>query len=149
MHPTICLPMMPDTRFDETFSADADVVRSVLAGIRHGFLAQSPPDLADRAELLLAEALNNIVEHAYAGQSGALRLVLLRRAGGLVIRLLDHGAPMPGLALPRGDLPDMHGDSLPEGGFGWFLIRSLSHRLGYRRLRAGNLLVLVLSGDNP
>jgi serine/threonine-protein kinase RsbW len=52
---------------------------------------------------------------------------------------------MPGLCLPAGkfqpldDLAD-----LPEGGFGWYLIRSLTEELSYRRSNGINRLSFQL-----
>jgi serine/threonine-protein kinase RsbW len=88
------------------------------------------------AELVLAEVLNNIAEHAYAGAAGGIDLSL-RLTGGLVwCEVVDHGAPMPGGDPPAGVLPpvaDVALDDLPEGGFGWHLIRRLTHGLTYAR----------------
>jgi serine/threonine-protein kinase RsbW len=92
------------------------------------------------AEIALAEVMNNIAEHAYAAGPGpiALRIGRCDATGALVVVLLDCGAAMPGLRLPPGEPPLLDGpaDDLPEGGFGWFLIRSLAADLDYRR-RAG------------
>ena len=50
----------------------------------------------------------------------------------------DHTLPM-GLPQPIGVDKD-----LPEGGFGWFLIRSLTENLTYRRIDARNHLSFQL-----
>ena len=102
-------------------------------------------DLRGTAEIVLAEVLNNIVEHAYADQGGDITLRLVRHDGALHCTVTDTGAPMPGLCLPEGrfqpldDLAD-----LPEGGFGWFLIRSLTQGLAYRRSKGINRLSFQL-----
>lgn len=140
--------MTRDLCFDETVIADALRVRAVLTGLRQGALATLPDDFVDRIELVLAEAMNNITEHAYADVAGLIRVVIRRRADGLVIRLLDRGSAMPGLALPVGRLPETNADSLAEGGYGWFLIRSLSQRLMYRRCRTGNVLIVAMAPCN-
>jgi serine/threonine-protein kinase RsbW len=98
-------------------------------------------DLRGTAEIVLAEVLNNIVEHAYADQGGDITLRLVQQDGAVHCTVIDTGAPMPGLCLPEGrfqpldDLAD-----LPEGGFGWFLIRSLTQGLAYRRTQGVNRL---------
>ncbi|HEX9858159.1 MAG TPA: ATP-binding protein, partial [Paracoccaceae bacterium] len=92
------------------------------------------------AELVLAEVLNNIVEHAYASASGDIELTLHLHQSELVCRIEDRGLPMPGERLPVGDLRRIDGDDLPEGGFGWHLIRTLSRELNYRRINGRNQL---------
>lgn len=93
------------------------------------------------AQIVLAEALNNIVEHAYARYAGTIEVTLHLTASGLVCRILDRGLPMPGGILPEGRLADWQDETaLPEGGFGWHLIRSLSQDLDYCRKDDCNLL---------
>lgn len=107
-------------------------------------------DTRDTAQIVLAEALNNIVEHAYAQCPGEIEVTLEITAKGLKCSIVDHGCPMPHSALPEGQAgiadrvaePDM-GD-LPEGGFGWHLIRTLSQDLSYRRIGAENLLSFTI-----
>ena len=141
--------MGPDRRFDQCFAAQPMQVRAVLTRLRQASVMRGlSPDAAECCELVLAEAMNNIVEHAYAGADGALRLTLLRGRHRMICRLLDRGRALPGLTLPRGCLPDQI-DSLAEGGYGWFLIHSLSQRLHYRRADDMNRLIIVVSDNTP
>lgn len=96
-------------------------------------VADLPPNLRANAEIVLAEVLNNIVEHAYAGGGGSIELAIRADATGLHCLVCDHGNAMPGGFAPYGDLPDSLGEDLPEGGFGWHLIRSLARDICYRR----------------
>ena len=108
--------------------------------------------LRSNAEIVLGEALNNVVEHAFADSthgpedSDAIRLDLRSGTAALRICIRDRGARMPGLMLPRGQLPALSGKAalLPEGGFGWFLIRELAGDLVYRRQNGWNRLDLVI-----
>lgn len=100
------------------------------------------PDTRDATELVLAEVLNNVVEHAYAGRRGAIGLHLSGVDGGVLCVVRDSGRPMPGAVLPKGDPPAIRPDDPPEGGFGWYLIRSLARDLRYRRAGERNLLRL-------
>lgn len=88
------------------------------------------------AEIVLAEVLNNVAEHAYAEhRRGVIEIEIARTDDALAFRVRDDGLPMPADELPAGrphDL-DVPPDQLPEGGFGWFLIRSLTEGLQYRR----------------
>ena len=97
-------------------------------------------------ELVLAEALNNIVEHAYPDvtRGGPIRIRGDKRIDGLHFRIEDAGKAMPDGKTPIGDMPtiDVMASDLPEGGFGWFLIRDLTDSLSYRRFGAQNRLTL-------
>tara|TARA_R110002096_G_scaffold52222_1_gene136182 strand:- start:4462 stop:4914 length:453 start_codon:yes stop_codon:yes gene_type:complete len=100
----------------------------------------SPQERAS-AEIVLAEVLNNVVEHAYARYDGETEITVNHGANGIYFSVTDHGLPFPGGNLPKGDLPDFGTDpGLPEGGFGWNLIRSLTRNLTYRRSGAQNRL---------
>ena len=103
-------------------------------------------NLRAAAELVLAEALNNVVEHAYCDAGGDIALDLDLTEGGLAVTVRDRGRSLPGGRLPPGGLPDLGDtrDALPEGGFGWFLIRRLSRELSYENGPAGNRLRFVL-----
>ncbi|PTE23528.1 ATP-binding protein [Cereibacter changlensis JA139] len=89
-----------------------------------------------RAELVLAEVLNNVVVH---GQPRGRIVVRLRLEGeALAFRISDQGLPLPGGRLPKGVLQAP--DTLSEGGFGWPLIRALASDLEYRRAEGVNHL---------
>ena len=92
-------------------------------------------------EIVLAEALNNVVEHAYANYSGSIQIRITQGDGFLFVKVVDSGLPMPGEELPGGRLGQTTDiQDLQEGGFGWYLIRSLSQELTY--LRDGNMNIL-------
>lgn len=99
------------------------------------------PDIRGTLEIVLAEALNNVVEHAYAEAPGPIRVCVDHMPPVLKVSVYDTGLPMPQGQLPKGDLaPFAAGDDLPEGGFGWFLIRTLTVELAYERLGEVNHL---------
>lgn len=129
--------------------ADPMAVRDGLRALFDTILLRSlPEDGRGTAEIVLAEALNNIVEHAYARHSGDIEITLRLRGQDLVCSILDSGLPMPRETLPEGRLVSLENtDDLPEGGFGWFLIRTLSHDLDYRRVDGRNLLSFRLVTD--
>lgn len=139
-------PQRTSQRFTLTATATDLTVRDILAQARHWLQAQGVADeLCGSVELALAEALNNIVEHAYAADArGAIRLVAILSPARLICVLSDHGRALPGLELPGGDRPahTVARDDLPEGGFGWFLIRDLTDRIDYRRHAGWNHLTL-------
>ena len=94
-------------------------------------------------ELVLAEVLNNVVEHAYGPEErGWISLFCTPGPDGLQFRIQDSGRPMPEGIPPMGSpaaLPEAL-EALPEGGFGWFLIRDLSHDVSYQRQGELNVL---------
>ncbi len=97
----------------------------------------------EAVEVVLAECMNNVVEHAYCeSPDGEFELKLCLTRESLFCRVEDRGRPMPGLAIPAGDTHDLSVelDDLPEGGFGWFLIRELTRDLNYCREEDRNSL---------
>lgn len=101
-------------------------------------------------ELVLAEVLNNIVEHAYAGrQDGQISLQVTRTGRMLRLDIRDQGTALLGERLPpaRAVNLDVPRDELPEGGFGWYLIHRLAHQVEYRRSGADNHLAIRLDLD--
>lgn len=129
-----------------TMSGTAEAVQQVLCNLLTGpVFANVSPCLASNAEIVLAEVLNNIVEHAYATTTGDIALKVHRTDAGLACEVTDWGVEMPGLTLPQGAFQALGEiDDLPEGGFGWFLIRSLVEGLIYRREMGENRLSFLL-----
>jgi serine/threonine-protein kinase RsbW len=114
-----------------------DALRRVFAA---PLLRGLDDDARGTAELVLAEVLNNVVEHAYAGAPGEIDLRLGLLPDSLLCMVRDGGRPMPDERLPGGALPVFAADDPPEGGFGWYMIRSLSQDLRYRRAGGRNHL---------
>lgn len=109
--------------------------------------AGAPEELRTRAQIVLAEACNNIVEHAYrppcAGPDAAITLDVAADQGGLQVTLRDKGLPMAEGPLPGRELPPLDPDdvqNLPEGGFGWSLLREMTRALSLSRSNAQNIL---------
>lgn len=129
-------------------SADPLAVRAALQSICARNPVRSLPEpLRATVELVLAEVLNNIVEHAYDGAPGLIEISLRRQSGALHCTVTDGGRPMAQGTLPQGHLPQPDARDLPEGGFGWFLIRELSHDLRYARAKGRNVLSFCLACD--
>jgi serine/threonine-protein kinase RsbW len=94
-------------------------------------------------ELVLAEVINNVVEHAYREDpNGWIEILAAPGPRGISCRISDEGLPMPGGKPPVGMLHDLDCDTndLPEGGFGWFLIGDLAKDLRYERRGNRNYL---------
>ena len=103
-------------------------------------------DQLNTIEIVLAEVLNNIVEHAYS-QTGAgqIRITYDLSGATLTFCVRDEGKGFRNGAPPSGERQDLTGPlvSLPEGGFGWMLIRELTENLSY--LRRGHENILTFS----
>ena len=134
--------------FHLSFLADPLSVRAALCATRARFARQMSEDEAGTLELVLAEVLNNIVEHGYgADETGTITLSMVRDRRSMICSVSDDGVELPARCLdhlwdggPSRPLPE----DLPEGGFGWFLIRDLAEDLGYHREGGRNLLAFRL-----
>ncbi len=96
-------------------------------------------------EIALAEAVNNVVEHACADLPDASgRITCLIKGDFLTIEISDTGRPLPELRLPTGSKADLSVPlaDLPEGGFGWFLICQTASNVSYDRINGQNRLIL-------
>lgn len=134
-----------------TFALDFETgqhnVRKALA-LLQAFL--HPLGLTDDAlgvvEIVLAEALNNVTEHAY-GPDGhgpvELRAEVLG-TDGLRVTIRDCGATLPAGLLRSPKANGVDPASLPEGGFGWHLIRTLTQDLAHARLNGWNALSFTI-----
>ena len=134
----------PDFRIE--FRSNAFDTRDALAAL-DAFLAKARVAADERGtiELAMAEVCNNVVEHAYPdGSAGQIRLSCRNGGRGVEIELRDDGAPMPDGRVPVGSPPDLGvaEEDLPEGGFGWFLIRELVREISYARQDGQNVLRL-------
>ncbi len=135
--------------FRSEFESSEFAVRDILIRLKAelGAWAISDDDQGT-VELVAAEALNNVVEHAYPdeNQTGTVHLSCELQTEGLRFRIEDHGVPMPGETLP-GNAPapiSTELQDLPEGGFGWSLIHMLAENLQYQRANGMNVLVFLV-----
>ena len=140
-------PLAP---FEISVQSSEMAVREALSG----FITCLDPLALDieevsTVELVLAEALNNIVEHAYPPElpDKPIRVHCKHRRDGLHVRISDDGKPMPNGQMPIGMAQDLEVDvmDMPEGGFGWFLIKDLAKDVTYRREGHENRLELRLA----
>lgn len=122
-------------------------VRRALEHLTSGLRADLSEDGRNIFALVLAEVLNNVVEHAYSGRdTGSIEVVVMHDETHLRCTVRDEGRPMPGLTPPPGTQAaiDVPVEALPEGGFGWFMIRELSCALSYERIDGRNCLDFTL-----
>lgn len=131
--------------FVTTLRSGPLAAREALASLA-AFLAPArlTADTASTVQIVVAEALNNVIEHAYGPEGGPiyLRARLLDKRLEVLIR--DTGQPLPQHLFRDGPEAPNPAD-LPEGGFGWHLIRTLADRLDHNRLAQWNELRIVFA----
>lgn len=136
-------------KIELTLPGNSTAVRSALKVVlnqlqSHG-LAESECSVT---ELVLAEVLNNIVEHAYSvGDPGPIDLFIEHFDGRIDFSISDHGQPMPQEKLPTTSHANLSCDrqDLPEGGWGWLIIHELAEDVRYARQSEKNILEFTLS----
>lgn len=132
--------------FSVSFTSDELAVRDALGKVKqHLTRVDLSADNIATFELVAAEVLNNIVEHAYADRpDGVVSLSCAQMPDGLHLKFEDEGLAMPDGAAPSSTTPnpDVAFYDLPEGGFGWFMIHELTKDLAYKRENHRNILTL-------
>ena len=137
---------------DLSFAATEAEASAGIAKLSKGLEAHGlPTQKASDVKIALAEAINNVVEHAYAGITPAKVKVHCRlHRNWLDILITDTGNPMPGFRVPDSVPPPLGSsrEELPEGGFGWFLIHKLTSEIRYERRHGCNQLSLRFDFPN-
>lgn len=132
---------------DLHISSDLDEASDAVVQVGDWLEAERvDPECIGDITLVLAESLNNVIEHAYSFKEGGLIEIRARmRDAAISLQIIDSGTPFVGppdavtLSHP-GDVLD----DLPEGGFGWFLIQSLTEDIHFSHDAGKNKLTLVL-----
>lgn len=133
--------------FRTKFNSDLFEVKGVSAAVA-AFL--EGVEKADDVQIVLHEAINNIVEHGHVNRFPSRVLLSIRESYGHVkIRLIDHGIGYPDGQVPAGIFPELpeNKSQIPEGGFGWAIIRALSGDIAYARRLGANALEISVSPD--
>lgn len=127
-----------------TLPATNDGIREFLLNLS---VLLAPLDLDEDAlgnvEIILAELMNNVVEHAYAGRTDGQINIGIDLLGKLLIAdVTDRGKAMPEHQVPRKRAAelDVPREDLPEGGFGWYMIHELVESLSYKRTDDMNIV---------
>lgn len=150
LHKTALTPQKTEVTL--VFTADPMSVRRALKASTTALChLQLTQDQKGIVEIVLAEVLNNIVEHSYADQhQGVIELAIQRRNENLVFIVMDDGIPLPN-HIPKPRKP--HNLScpvkdLPEGGFGWALIKDLTQKVDYHRSGTRNRIEFTIALKN-
>jgi anti-sigma regulatory factor (Ser/Thr protein kinase) len=99
--PTVCLRL-------ESSPETLTLVRGMLGGVAE--LLQLDPELLDDLKTAVSEACNNVVMHAYEGDSGPLEVRLYAGGGRIEAVIVDEGSGIPEAADPD---EGVHGVGLP------------------------------------
>jgi len=121
------------------------VAAAALRGVLRAF--DCDDDQASLIELAVVEAVNNAIEHAYAGvPDGRVELQLEISHGALHICVTDTGRAMPAeaLARARAGLGEAAGEPR-EGGYGLGLILEVMSDVGYRTEHDLNTLKMSIT----
>ncbi len=105
-----------------------------------------PPQRVKEIELVLEEALVNIIKYAYApGAHGNLTIKLVETENSrLRIEIKDRGVSFNPLVQSKPDV-DMKLMERPIGGLGILLIKELTDELNWRRKESKNCLTLIFA----
>lgn len=125
-------------------AADPAAVRGLLERLESDpALERLTAEERDCTLLVLAEVLNNVVEHGYGGAPGWIGLTPLPGRPGLGWRIMDRAAQAPSSVVMARDMPE--GEA--EGGFGLPLIRALTDRMAVQRKWGVNILTVEVRAD--
>ncbi len=139
-----------DAPFQIILTADSHAIRAALIRLKGHFSARIGADAMGRLELVMAEVLNNISEHACDQDSARTQIHLgaFFLPEGIVCAVTDSGTPLPAHCLTIGrdanETARAYARGLPEGGFGWRLIQDLTESITYFRRSNRNFLSLTV-----
>lgn len=105
-------------------------------------------ELVFRLDLILAEAVSNIIFYGYpTGGEHWIEIQVHQEGQQLVVQIRDDGIAFNPLERPEPAKPPSL-EHAPIGGLGIVLIRRFSSRLAYQRQAGQNILTITID-DNP
>lgn len=126
--------------------SDMSSIREALVQCREFWSMHAPEEACVAIELSVAEALNNIHEHAYGGREDQVIDIRSSASSGWIeVILEDRGATPPRSVTEFSgaetfDTDDL--DGLPEGGFGLMLMHQQMDVIEYSHCDGRNQLML-------
>ncbi|CAA7627708.1 hypothetical protein MCP1_70056 [Candidatus Terasakiella magnetica] len=135
-----------------TIPGDAEGISAICRDIRLVVSERVNADMAARVELVLAEALNNVVEHGYQGGSEhPIQVELFLETSGIRLVVIDRS--QKGFTIPtHAAMPDFdpdNPDTFPEGGFGLAIILQCTDQVATERHGDANHLILEFRKTKP
>jgi serine/threonine-protein kinase RsbW len=117
----------------------------LVAACREQLPGERGEVIANQVVSAFNEAFNNAALHAYeGGPPGTVEVWLDRESGRLVLQVADHGRSFDPRAVARPDL-----DSLPEGGLGLYIMRTLMNEVHYQPGDPNVLRLVKYIGETP
>jgi serine/threonine-protein kinase RsbW len=135
-----------ELRLQVAIKSVQDEVTNVVGYISEWLLSHCvAPEPICELELVIAEALNNVVEHAYLySEEGEIDILVRLRQDQLQVTITDRGCKFDGPPpLKEMDVENMDFEELPEGGFGWNLIQTLTDSVEFEHKDKQNRLTLT------
>lgn len=103
------------------------------------------PGLAMNINLVIEEAVSNIIFYAYNDQSKhQIQIAVLLENGRITIKITDDGIPFNPLVQQQPDI-SLPAEERPVGGLGIFLISQIMDEMKYERIKNENILTLTKS----
>lgn len=135
-----------------TIPGDAEGISAICRDVGLVVTETAGTGMAARVELVLAEALNNVVEHGYQGGSEyPIQVELFVEASGLRLVVMDHAQQR--FSIPtHATMPDFNPDdpdTFPEGGFGLAIILQGTDKVVTERHGDTNHLILEFRKTEP
>lgn len=98
-----------------------------------------------KLNLALEEAVVNVMNYAYPGQTGMPITLTMEKTGNtLIFSLVDSGVPFDPTSTEEPDLT-LSADERPIGGLGIFLVREMMSDINYRYENSQNILTMIYS----
>ncbi len=123
------------------FTSEVAILEAVREFVREATSPLAPSEVAlYQMELVVVEAVTNVIEHAYAGCSGQPIALEIRAQGRLVeLTLRDRGRSFDLVAHPDPDVAQRVAQG-QRGGLGVFLMRQLLDNLALEREAGWNVM---------
>ena len=130
------------THLDREFPASPPALAGIRAATAAACQAAGCPDESTQAIVLAVnEACMNVIQHAYAGESGhSLRVRLVEEDGLVTASILDHGRPADNADLRPREYADLR-----PGGLGVSFMRDSMDKVTFVPPPAGYSNCLILS----
>ena len=126
----------PAEQFDMTLPAHPSSHPRVRRALRRlSRAAGLDHDRTFALQVVVGEAINNVIEHAYGAADGILRVVARREGDAVVVEVRDHGRW-------RSDRPDGE-----QRGRGILLMRGLADSVDIRSAPSGTTVRIAVSGQ--
>lgn len=142
-------PLIPNVTHQIEFRIDSNLDDVALAGVSVRALCnhfEMSGDVAYQVELCVVEMLNNVIEHGYKFQKGhTIKIRFGVGQGRLEVTIIDEAEPMGERNEPRLCYDIENIESIPENGYGRYLVNQIMDQVDYRSDRGANYLSMVKS----